>query len=401
MFMFVVNMIQKTFQHILIDIDTRGQRPMISASAPGKCVLFGEHAVVYGQPALAIALDLRTTVSINTSDMLVMEGRQFYPSKHPHIAFLLSKLWNNTESHPPLSIDIESAIPSASGLGSSAALSTALAACLRAGRGRYVDKNEQWQEGWSSFFRQHNAYTNEDEPFISTSDLELKQAQDAVSVDECSLLGHAAEAFAQGGLASPMDASTSAHGGGILLSPTIGNHFTYTRSLDVHGSERTWNIHNFMPTFPEGTYIVVGATGVHASTKKQVEHVAQLVASSEKYREYITTIGEITTQGAAALSAGDMEQVGVLMNQNQILLERLEVSSTPLRRLIRAAFPTSFGVKLSGAGGGGCMIALTDQPEQTAEAILSAGGSPYITSMSQTGVKLESYHSLLSGKKTQ
>ena len=126
-----------------------------------------------------------------------------------------------------------------------------------------------------------------------------------------------------------------------------------------------------------------------------------LSAPSEKYREYITTIGEITTQGAAALSAGDMEQVGVLMNQNQIFLERLEVSSTPLRRLIRAAFPTSFGVKLSGAGGGGCMIALTDQPEQTAEAILSAGGSPYITSMSQTGVKLESYHSLLSGKKTQ
>ncbi|MEK9698849.1 MAG: hypothetical protein VW270_23945, partial [Candidatus Poseidoniales archaeon] len=55
--------------------------------------------------------------------------------------------------------------------------------------------------------------------------------------------------------------------------------------------------------------------------------------------------------------------------------------------------------KISGAGGGGCMIALTRQPESTARAIGEAGGTSYITSISRDGVRLEHYENLAITKK--
>jgi len=372
-----------------------GKGPMISASAPAKCVLFGEHAVVYGQPAIAVALDLRTTVSIQASDKMMIEGRKYNPNSHPHIDFLLKKLWNKSNEFCSLSIQIESEIPSASGLGSSAALCNALVACLRSARGRKVDSNGKWLEGWASNFQPSQAYLSEITSDTDTEASEKILGKKAVSIDECGLLSHAAEASAQGGLASPMDTTTSAHGGLILIGGTQHEHMLYKRELNVEGSIRQWEISQVEGELSDDVYLVIGATGIRSSTKKQVEHVAQLLASSEEHRGYIEDIGNISLDGYAAMYNGDFEEVGRLMNQNQILLEKLEVSNTPLRRLIRAALPFSLGTKLSGAGGGGCMIALTRQPESTARAIDEAGGASYITSISKDGVRLEQFENMI------
>jgi mevalonate kinase len=387
--------VRKTFQHTARVIAMGEQSPMISASAPAKCVLFGEHAVVYGQPAIAVALNLRTTVSIQTSKKMQIEGRKFNPNSHPHIDFLLKKLWNQSNDFGSLSIQIESEIPSASGLGSSAALCNALVACLRSARGRKIDDDGQWLEGWSSNHQPSQAYIPE-----LTFDAEAEASKrifgkEAISIDECGLLAHAAEAIAQGGLASPMDTTTSAHGGLILIGGTQHEHMLYKRELNVEDSIRQWDISQIESELSDDVYLVIGATGIRSSTKKQVEHVAQLLASSEEHRGYIEDIGNISLDGYAAMNNGDFEEVGRLMNQNQILLEKLEVSSTPLRRLIRAALPFSLGTKLSGAGGGGCMIALTKQPESTSRAIEEAGGTSYITSISKDGVRLEHYENIV------
>ncbi len=375
------------------------QGPRISASAPAKCVLFGEHAVVYGQPAIAVALDLRTTVSIQTGNTMRLEGRKYHPDSHPHIDFLLKKLWNQANNFESLSIQIESEIPSASGLGSSAALCNALVACLRSARGRKIDSRGEWLEGWSSKYQPLQAYKPE-----HTTDEKAEVSghvfgKDAISIDECGLLSHAAEAIAQGGLASPMDTTTSAHGGLILIGGTQHEHMLYKRELNVDHTIRQWEMSQIESELPNDVYLVIGATGIRSSTKKQVEHVAHLLASSEEHMTYVEDIGNISLNGYAAMKNGDFEEVGRLMNQNQILLEKLEVSSTPLRRLIRAALPFSLGTKLSGAGGGGCMIALTRQPESTARAIQEAGGTSYITSISRDGVRLEHYENLAFTKK--
>ena len=90
---------------------------MVQASAPGKCILFGEHAVVYGQPAVAVAIDQRMNVGIETSEEWRIDGMRFHPERHPHVEALKQRLW---EDGPPLSIKIFGEIPPASGLGSSA-----------------------------------------------------------------------------------------------------------------------------------------------------------------------------------------------------------------------------------------------------------------------------------------
>ena len=85
----------------------------ISVSAPGKCILFGEHAVVYGQPAVAVALDQRITVRIQPSQTgtWLLDGNRLNMSRNPHISGLIQKLWPANMGAPPLSIHIQGNIP--------------------------------------------------------------------------------------------------------------------------------------------------------------------------------------------------------------------------------------------------------------------------------------------------
>ena len=97
-----------------------------------------------------------------------------------------------------------------------------------------------------------------------------------------------------------------------------------------------------------------------------------------------TPVGEWETA-----EEGDMEAVGRAMTENHIVLRSLGVSSPELERLIRAAAPSSLGVKMTGAGGGGCMIALTRNPEQTVGAIEMEGGRAFISEFKAEGLKIE------------
>ena len=85
-----------------------------------------------------------------------------------------------------------------------------------------------------------------------------------------------------------------------------------------------------------------------------------------------------------------MKSVGRAMSENHLLLRSLGVSCPELESLISAAAPTSLGVKLTGAGGGGCMIALTEDPKATSEAIELAGGRTLISKLGADGMKVDS-----------
>jgi mevalonate kinase len=89
--------------------------------------------------------------------------------------------------------------------------------------------------------------------------------------------------------------------------------------------------------------------------------------------------------GLSALRRGDLVEVGSLMNRNQAMLSILGVSTKELKKLLEAATPLSYGAKITGAGGGGSMIALTDEPDRVAEAIKARGGVPYRVNVSDTG----------------
>ncbi len=352
---------------------------MVQASAPGKCILFGEHAVVYGQPAVAVAIDQRMSVGLELNDDWRIDGMLFHPEKHPHVEALKKRLWADG---PPLSIKILGDIPPASGLGSSAALSVAASAALRCARGRQI-KDDDWAEGWTAA-RPNKVYEG---PWNSNKGDSVEYGADAVDVDECAILTHAVEAYAQGGRASPMDSSTCAHGGCIVLSDQVepGLNWLYSRQLN----DVSWEVHTVDLANVEDVWLVIGNTGIHAPTSKQVAKVATLLEKNPEKMQEIETIGIVSRRGISALMSGDMESVGRAMSENHLLLRSLGVSCPELEALISAAAPTSLGVKLTGAGGGGCMIALTKDPKTTSEAIELAGGRTLISKLASSGMKVE------------
>lgn len=307
---------------------------MVTCSAPGKMILFGEHAVVFGKPALALAINLRITSTVSGANQYSVNGHPMKKRHHTYISAALDEAWGG----PPINIDTVSEIPSGSGLGSSAAVTVSCVGAMMAKKG-------------------------------------------AIKPEDVALRSFRVENKVQG-RASPTDTSTSTHGHGVVVSPERLDNFLWR----IEEGERTWNIHHC--TVPR-LHFVVGYTGIHAATGPLVAGVKRLADSNPDAVHAINRIGEIALAGVDALARADKNALGRLMDENHALLNSLGVGHPELEKLVEACRPSSYGAKLTGAGGGGSMIALTDDPVGTAKAIRGAGGEPIVVDVGVEGVRLE------------
>jgi mevalonate kinase len=305
----------------------------VTASAPGKFVVLGEHSVVYSKPALVLATDRRITCSVRRSQYNTLNGESLDLRRQPHFQYLTRGM------NYCLDFLTTSEIPSGSGMGSSAALSAALALAIRTERGEYPTEMALVEEAYG------------------------------------------AELHAQGN-GSPMDASACVHGGGIAVNIPDEEDELWT----ISRGDRTWRVTDIKP--PDLSF-VIGNTGIKAPTGPQVEKVRRYTRKNGFAADIIEEMGRITLEGYKALRNGDKETLGRLMTQDHKLLSILGVSCKELNKLVNAALPLSYGAKLTGSGGGGCMVALTDEPEKVAEVIRSRGGTPFIMKSGSEGVRME------------
>ena len=315
---------------------------MVRTSAPGKVILFGEHAVVYGEPAVALAVSLRFRMRVGPREegrarVHRIDGHRMDASYHAYFKYAVDKYWTGG----PLEIRTDSEIPSASGMGSSAALTTSLmGALVELGGGRIDAERERIAR--QSFDTEYGVQ----------------------------------------GRASPTDTSTATFGQGILLAKrAMGGLIMH---VERGGAE--WYVHRLK--VPDLS-IVIGYTGVKGSTGEMVARVRRLYDENPLARGVVSEIGEVTMEGVAALERGDAARLGQLMDRNHELLDTLGVNHPSLQRLVDAARPHSLGAKLTGAGGGGCMIALTEEPDMVVRAIAEAGGQPFMARMGAPGVRRE------------
>jgi len=306
---------------------------MVTVSAPGKFILFGEHAVVYGEPAVALAIDLRIRVEARPSRQgrYSVNGRSIARNRNRYIRKAVELFWLG----PPLEINSESTIPNASGLGSSAAITTATVGALMA---------------------------------LGKEFGERKIAENAFHVE-----------FGVQGVGSPTDTSISTHGNGILVTRKPDENLLWS----IGTEETRWYINHI--EVPELT-MVIGHTGYGSSSANQVAMVGRFVRSNNFGMEIIRDIGKLTGEGLEALRGGNKKRLGELMNRNHDLLAILGINTPELQRMVDAVKPYSYGAKLTGAGGGGCIIALTDEPGKASEAVHRAGGSPLIVKTTRQGV---------------
>ncbi len=279
-----------------------------SASACGKIILFGEHAVVYGRPAIAVPVtQVRATATVERGEHgLIIHAADIDRSiaVDPHTSIdPLATIVNLTLEHlnctlPDLEITIRSTIPIASGLGSGAAVSTALVRALA-----------KWFGA------------------------RLEDAEVNALVYEVEKLYH--------GTPSGIDNTVIAY-----QKPV---YFIRGEALQTFTVARPFKV-------------AIGDTGVASSTKIAVGDVrAGWEIERARYEAWFDQIGAIVQQARSAIESGAIDRLGPLMEQNQVLLRDLGVSSAELERLISAARQAgASGAKLVGGGRGGNMIALVD-----------------------------------------
>ena len=301
---------------------------MITSSAPGKIYLFGEHAVVYGESAICCAINLRTRVRVELSDSIEIHS-------------VLGSSGINFKKHPYVSAVVEQMMEFAPIKGVSVSIESELP--VGSGLGSSA------------------ALT------VSTIQA-LNQLFDCgLSLEQIAELGHNIERDVQGN-ASPTDTYVSTMGGVFMLP--------HRKKLKLANCG-----------------IVIGDTGRNSSTKELVSNVAELNNSfPEIISPILSIIGKITSLGENLVCNGDYISIGKLMNINQGLLDSIGVGSLELSQLIYSARSNgAYGAKLTGAGGGGCMVALTDisRINDVSDAIKSVGGVPITTNITDKGVIVE------------
>jgi mevalonate kinase len=309
---------------------------MVSASAPGKLILLGEHAVVFGQPAIAVAIDLRIRCRVQKAGEWSLNGSPIAEQAHPYVSRAISKAWRGG----PLAMQTDSDLPSGSGMGSSAAVTVST---LKALHETMLDGTPEKRIA--------------EEGFEVESDVQ--------------------------GRASPIDTSVSTHGKGVFVDRHAGEDLLWHIKKDV----REWYVHHCeVPPLN----LVVGFTGINAPTGPLVAKVKRFVDRSGFAKDVVAEIGSLTLEGKDCLRRRDQAALGRLLTKDHQLLAILGVSTKELDKLVKAALPYSYGAKLTGAGGGGSMIALTDQPSKVADVLLSKGATPYIVEIGVEGVRVDS-----------
>jgi len=307
---------------------------IIFGKAPGKIILFGEHAVVYGQPAIAIPVtrvnatarvipDLEAKVGhvrIQAADIQLDKYLTDLAEDHPlGTAVKLTFDAISPEHIPAFTLHITSNIPLSAGMGSSAAVSIAIIRALSAFLGKPL-------------------------PTFEISDIAY----------EAEKIHH--------GTPSGIDNNVIAYGKPVY----------FLRGKPIEFIQ-----------INHPTYWIIADTGEKTPTRETVSAVRDLYDEDPNYCEPIfERIGQLTQEAKKALKLGDIITLGMLMNENQQLLKTLKVSSQKLDHLIDAArIAGASGVKLSGGGRGGNIIALAppEKHKSIEQALIGAGAQRIIS----------------------
>ncbi|MFY9716521.1 MAG: hypothetical protein WAK40_01095 [Thermoplasmata archaeon] len=312
-------------------------RPLpVSAVAPGKCIVFGEHSVVHGAPELLLAIDLTTQAIVRAS----ADGRTLLnadPEAVAHHAYFREALGRSWRGQRPIDVRTVSRIPRSAGLGSSAAFTGALAAALGAATGG-LDRPELAQRAF---------------------DIE-RSAQ---------------------GVGSPGDTSTVVAGGYVAINGGSGD-----RLWTVSDGARSWEVRRVEDP---GWLWVVAHSGIARATGPAVRAVGERFAAPGGDR-LLAEFSEVARDGIAAVARGDRARTAELMRRNQALLVEVGVSHPRLEALLAAAAPCAEASKITGAGGGGSIVALPT-PGREADLVrrlARAGGLPFVVHPSGPGVAL-------------
>ncbi|WP_146417506.1 mevalonate kinase [Haloarcula hispanica] len=297
---------------------------MVTSSAPGKVYLFGEHAVVYGEPAVPCAIERRVHVTATEID----EGLRIHANDLQLDGFTV-EYTGDGESHPDVDV-AESLVEAGMGYVNEAVAQARDAAdAPEAGFEISVEGDIPLGAGLGSSAAL----------VVAAIDAATRELGVELPASEIADRAYQVEHEVQDGQASRADTFCSAMGGAVRVE---GNDCRRLDGID---------------TLP----FVIGYDGGAGDTGALVAGVRTLRDEYDFAADTVTAIGDIVREGEAVLETGDYERLGELMDFNHGLLSALGVSSRSLDSMVWAARDAdAHGAKLTGAGGGGCIVALDE-----------------------------------------
>ena len=276
-----------------------------TAKAPGKIIIAGEHFVVHGSYALVAAIDRGSTVRASLTDRSLISSKKLgltaeLPDKVPYrltpLAEALKATLNYLDERRGVKIEMESDLPVSAGLGSSAAGSVALVAAASSALGHTLKKEE---------------ITN------------------LAMVSEKIIHGNP----------SGIDPAIAAHGGVIMFKKGFSQRPIILKTpLDF----------------------IVCFSGSGQSTSKMIRKFAHTKYSiPSTFKALVDSSSKLAETATSALATGDIKLLASIMNFNHTVLSSLGVSSKKLNELVEFTLKAGcLGAKMTGGGGGGCVIAL-------------------------------------------
>jgi mevalonate kinase len=279
------------------------------ASAPGKVILFGEHFVVYGIKAILCAINKRIsvtaeksqehTISIksNIGSLTLEPNKSISEIDSPLKPFYYLANKMIQNQNTGIEIIVESEIPLGVGLGSSSACCVAGAAAIS----RLFDKTSK-------------------EEILKLAIEAEKTIFENTSGADCTIC-------------------------------TYGGIMEFDKESGFNKIESKANF-----------YLVIANSKIEHSTKSVVARVKEYKEKNEiKFATLCNYESELVREVLELLKENNIKELGVKAIQNQEYLETIGISNDKLRQMIQIGQNKSFGAKITGAGGGGCIFALTDE----------------------------------------
>ena len=301
----------------------------IKVSAPGKLMLMGDHAVVYGFPCIVTAVDKRLYVEAETVDNKEDEIITPQVKESRFVLETIADFKEKLKLKKSVKIVTKGDFSHNVGLGSSSAVTVATFAAL------------------SSLF---NVSLSKRQIFDLSYKVNLKIQ----------------------GLGSGFDIAAATYGGTL--------HF-------VTGGKV------IEPLNIDSLPLVVGYSGVKADTPFYVRKVAETFKNRKtEMKRIFEKIARLVESAKKSLQDRNLNRLGSSMTENHELLQKLKVSIPKLDKMVEAALKAgAYGAKLSGAGGGDCMIALTpeDKRKTVEKAIEKVGGEIINVENNAEGARIE------------
>ena len=310
------------------------------ASAPGKIILFGEHFVVHGTKAILAAIDKRVTVTstftenktlkinsqLGTLEVPISSSHEEAKSEFKPFIYLANKMINSHQDVNGLEITINSDIPIGVGLGSSSACCVAATASI------------------SGLFKEVSSEEN----------LKMSiEAEKTIFPDT-----------------SGADCTVCTYGGIIEYDK-------------INGSKKNTDASNLN--------LLITNSMIPHSTKRSVEKVSKFKEDDEeRFSQLCALETKLIDEVNIALKNKDLITLGLKMSENQKYLEEIQVSNDTLRGMIGSLKEISLGAKITGAGDGGCVIALVkDENLDKVPALLGKDKEYFSAKIDTNGVEWE------------